>query len=86
MADLEPDYAVTWWVVGPGGEKIAWEIKMDDARLIASAPDLLAALEEMEQAWVVGHLRHDEPTVRGQAALDHARVAINKATGTETTD
>lgn len=48
--------------------------KAAKARLIAAAPDLLAALEDIEQAW-----REDSPTF--SAAVERGRAAIAKARG-----
>jgi hypothetical protein len=68
-----------WIVEGPNGEEIIWQdgnyntptISIEDARLIAAAPDLLEALKEVydwcyptDSAWAI-----------------KARAAIAKATG-----
>lgn len=47
-----------------------------NARLMAAAPELLEALEEMLSAW-------DEGPAYGAASADKARAAIAKATGGE---
>jgi predicted component of type VI protein secretion system len=63
-------------VVEPGVVRLQGACSMDDARLIAAAPDLLAALRVMV-------LRHEARTSRVArlAALDIARAAIAKAEG-----
>lgn len=63
------------------GDERSAAVREADARLIAAAPELLEALEGIEQAWVVGHLRREEPTARGRAALERARAAIAAAKG-----
>jgi hypothetical protein len=51
-----------------------------DARLIAAAPDLLAALEEMTDM-AADLLPKAGPSGWGEIAIDNARAAIAKATG-----
>lgn len=50
--------------------------KEADARLIAAAPDLLDALENVIESWGLGLLPHED-----SEALDQARAAIAKAKG-----
>ena len=47
-----------------------------NARLIAAAPDLLDALENVIESWGLGLLPHED-----SEALDQARAAITKAKG-----
>jgi predicted RNase H-like HicB family nuclease len=66
-------------VEGPNGEEIIWQdgnydtptIKLEDARLIAAAPDLLEALQHLMVA-------HGEQL---DYAFQQAQEAIAKATG-----
>ena len=51
---------------------------MEDARLIAAAPELLAALEQMVSVFLDTEGRHGESE---NDAMDAARAAIAKATG-----
>jgi len=71
-----------FWVVGGEGFDfglIAEVISEDDARLIASAPDLLEALKALQlQALQSPDLRR---TDWGREALEKTRAAIAKATG-----
>ena len=66
-----------YWVTRPhydaGPAKIVYHI--EDARLIAAAPDLLEALKEM----LDNH--EDACTGYGEGAAEKARAAITKATG-----
>jgi hypothetical protein len=66
-----------YWVTRPhydaGPAKIVYHI--EDARLIAAAPDLLEALKEM----LDNH--EDACTGYGEGAAEKARAAIAKATG-----
>ena len=94
----EPDSAHTYWIDGPHGEPVAevCEFRPDDsandanARLIAAAPELLAALQrlarqaEASPTWA----EHDgEISLRGDramarlSALTAARAAIAKTEG-----
>ena len=71
-----------WTVVS--AERFIGDIEYEaDARLIASAPALLAALERMVLANVDG-----QPNFYTDAdgLIGQARAAIDKATGTETTE
>jgi hypothetical protein len=69
------------WLIesGPGGEAIlSGELhcrSQADARLIAAAPDLLAALQDV-LAWGT-----DENYERARASCEKARAAIARATG-----
>ena len=70
--------------IGPKSGAVAWPSGVDDAqelanaRLIAAAPDLLAALQHM----VDMYQRHfDVMPVAWQTADDIARAAIARATG-----
>jgi len=56
---------------------IAGDVSQADARLIASAPDLLSALEGMLEHADMGEI-HDEETL---CAVNAARAAIAKAKG-----
>lgn len=49
-----------------------------NARLIAAAPDLLAALQALVGEADLGELDHDDDA---RALLDNARAAIERATG-----
>lgn len=62
-----------WGAVYAGTECINGGFSLADARLIAAAPDLLVALQEL-----VHHPYDSEG--RNLAALDRARAAIAKAT------
>lgn len=57
-----------------------WNDAEDDAnaRLIAAAPDLLAALQALVGEADLGELDHDDDT---RELLDNARAAIERATG-----
>lgn len=59
-----------------GDPEIDWETQEANARLIAAAPELLAALED-----VCGYCAPLSP--RGKAAIDEARAIIAKAKGAE---
>jgi hypothetical protein len=65
-----PDAADPW---APPAE---WRFKTGDARLIAAAPDLLAALVELEET-----IRYSEHRFESPKGLAHARAAIAKAKG-----
>lgn len=56
-----------------------------DARLIAAAPDLLAALQSLLAMPVKGHALADrlQFSDSGRAILDQARAAIARATGAD---
>jgi hypothetical protein len=68
-------------VEGPNGEEIIWQdgnydtptIKLEDAQLIAAAPDLLAMLVEAAN--------FIQPYSVGQELLERIDAAIAKATG-----
>ncbi|RRV80383.1 hypothetical protein [Stutzerimonas stutzeri] len=76
------------WVIhepeGKSGTLVVPEIYLDDdeaianARLIAAAPELLAALESAQMA-LMGYTHQNAVTL---AALEKARAAIAKARGT----
>ena len=57
-----------------------WNGAEDDAnaRLIAAAPELLAALQALVGEADLGELDHDDDT---RALIDNARAAIERATG-----
>jgi len=57
---------------------VTGEHDMNDARLLAAAPDLLAALESAQMA-IMGYTHQNAVTL---AALEKARTAIAKARGT----
>ena len=61
---------------------VAGDILPSDARLIASAPDLLASLIELE-SMVAEMLPKHGPCGWGELALNQAREAIAKAKGNE---
>lgn len=67
------------WVPQPLGNGVTGTYREANARLIAAAPDLLAALQnllaEVSEASIVG-ICHDE-----RAAFMNARDAVAKATG-----
>lgn len=58
--------------------KLPPEVAAANGRLIASAPDLLAALRALIGEADLGEIDHDEET---RQLLDAARAAIAKATG-----
>jgi hypothetical protein len=74
LAEPSTDNRKTWHVVAPCGLRLAWRIgspnEAQDARLIAAAPDLLAALKGILSI-----------THRDHVAWDAARAAIAKAEG-----
>ena len=53
-------------------------VALANARLIAAAPDLLAALQALVGEADLGELDHDDDT---RELLDNARAAIERATG-----
>ena len=57
---------------------VTGEHDMNDARLLAAAPDLLAALESAQMA-IMGYTHQNAVTL---AALEKASTAIAKASGT----
>lgn len=59
-------------VVAPGVGAIAIVANEDNAKVMAAAPDLLKALQELEEAWTKG--------VIFAAKMDQARNAIKRAT------
>ena len=64
--------------------KRGWSEKQANARLIAAAPEMLAALKDALDALIQSatEARHIEPTkVVIRAAVDKADAAIQKATG-----
>ena len=63
-------------IYGPGGLDIAETISKDDARLIAAAPDLLAALEGYLSVY-----RMDPFANASNGLNEKARAAIAKAKG-----
>ena len=72
-----------WVIEGPGRFRfVAFVIAHDaedeaNARLIAAAPDLLAALRALFYAF------ENDDTVAGTEAIRNARAAIKSATGSE---
>lgn len=72
------------YLIGPKvGENVSMAFEKADARLIAAAPDLLAALERLIHACSTGDYRRNG-TPRGVAMpsrdqVDEARTAIAKA-------
>jgi len=70
------------WTVSEGNETVCYVLDPDRARLIASAPDLLAALRALMALDVKGHALADrlQFSDSGRALLDQCRAAIEKAT------
>ena len=68
------------YLVGTGRKIIArlWGGNEDDARLIAAAPDLLAALETV-MPWASKAVADHYNQKQGKRALDIARAAIARA-------
>jgi hypothetical protein len=60
------------------GFRLSGIMRPQDARLIASAPDLLAALQQIAEMSPPAFERGDDPTC---GVIDIARAAIAKATG-----
>lgn len=79
------DYYRQWWEInGPDGEKIAEVDLLKDARLIAAAPDLLAALRECITEDGAACLQTGSAVAlfrRLQTINDAARAALAKARG-----
>lgn len=88
---LRKDSRGNWQEVGtrivPTGIPIARIIKKEQATLIAAAPELLKALENLleyasEEEWIVSGLGEGfEQTKRSKEAYELARAAISKAKG-----
>ena len=70
-SDLQSDY---WFIAGPGAD-VHGHMSEADARLIAAAPDLLCALQEL---LAVVNVRIDDKRI---AQFDNARAAVASATG-----
>jgi hypothetical protein len=51
--------------------------KDEDARLIAAAPELLAVLQDVREAWLAGRMGDVEGILTGDVCIE----AINKALG-----
>jgi hypothetical protein len=78
--DQESDNSTDFWVFQANGPaRIAVEVSERDAALIAAAPDLLAALQEVTRclAW---HAQ-EHPVGMDCVAVAKARAAITRATG-----
>jgi hypothetical protein len=69
-----------------GSHSKEWLLTIDDARLIAAAPDLLSALQDaapyvMRQADIESGLDHDPDERCAATAIKRMRAAIKKAGG-----
>jgi len=88
--DIGPRIGGMYQVMKPDREPfvsqtVAWVVTLEDARLIAAAPELLAALQTIITSAIGEPIRSlDEiPTLAAEAnaCLDRARAVIAKATG-----
>jgi hypothetical protein len=68
-------------VVGEDETTFAAVLEIADARLIAAAPDLLEALEDVLSEWVRDLTDAGEEDIEERAYVKFARAAISKATG-----
>lgn len=74
---LEDDYYREWWEISaPDGDKIAEVDRLNDARLIASAPELLASLRR-----VLRMLEINDARLANFGEVEEARDVISKAEG-----
>ena len=64
---------------GANGEEVTGFVSPEDGRLIAAAPDLLAALQDVDALWMHHSIAHGD----GKISPLHEKViaAIAKATG-----
>ena len=72
------DHGKRYTVATANNPKFTDEANANNARLIAAAPDLLAALQALVGEADLGELDYDDDT---RALLDNARAAIERATG-----
>ena len=75
------------WVVDEAGDFVAVGLKpnrRENARLIAAAPDLLAALTKLVATWDANHIPSAlDDLSPPNLSIEAARAAINKAKGTD---
>ena len=82
-----------WTIIQSSGQLAIWDATQDrvcyaegaeDAKLMAAAPDMLTALEEIVAEWDTIHAEEDHRTgyTLDTAGIAMARAAISKATKT----
>lgn len=80
MTDYTPD---PWFMLPSPQDVTAWAVDTDKAyaRLIAAAPDMLAALEVAHRALRLAYLKSSNASQAAESAIDCVVDAIAKAKG-----